>query len=63
MTFGKKLYNRRKALDLTQEKLADEIGVSKALISYFESGERFPHDGFVLQKICDALHIKISHFL
>lgn len=36
------IMNRRKALGMTQEDLAEKSGISQTLISYIESGKRVP---------------------
>ena len=52
MNFGEKLKGLRKGQNLTQQQLADRLGVAKSVISYYESGERFPSYDILL---------KISH--
>src|SRR5689334_6654127 len=42
LTFGQWLKQRRKALDLTQERLAECVGCSLPTIEKIESGERRP---------------------
>src|SRR5438105_12794978 len=42
LSFGHWLKQRRKALDLTQERLADRVGCSLPTIEKIESGERRP---------------------
>lgn len=39
---GERLAERRKSRNLTQKQVANAIGVSPVLISYFERGERTP---------------------
>lgn len=41
-TFGDIIYRRRKALSLTQEELADKVGVKPTYIGYLERGKRRP---------------------
>jgi transcriptional regulator with XRE-family HTH domain len=41
-SFGNWLRQRRKALDLTQADLADQVGCSKIMISKIEADERRP---------------------
>lgn len=36
------IMNRRKALGMTQEELAERSGISQVTISYIESGKRVP---------------------
>lgn len=42
MNFGKKLRDLRTSQNLTQQQLADRIGVAKSVVSYYESGDRYP---------------------
>ena len=43
MNFGEKLKIIRKALNLTQQELADRLGVTKQAISRYENSERDPN--------------------
>ena len=49
-SFGVWLRQRRKALDLTQAELADQVGCSAAVIRKFEANERRPS-----KQICEVL--------
>ncbi len=40
--FGEKLKNLRTAQKMSQKELAERIGIAKSVISFYESGERFP---------------------
>lgn len=42
MNFGAKLKKLRTSQKLTQQQLADRIGVAKSVVSYYESGDRYP---------------------
>ena len=42
MNFGEKLKGLRTTQKLTQQQLADRIGVAKSVVSYYESGDRYP---------------------
>ena len=42
MTFGEKLYRLRKEKGWTQERLAEQIGVSRQALSKWESGSAVP---------------------
>lgn len=57
--FGQNLQKYRKYRNLTQEKLAELIGVDVTSISSIETGKYFP-SADNLSKIVDALHIQIS---
>ncbi len=41
-TFGDIIYRRRKALGMTQEALAEKVGVKSTYIGYLERGKRHP---------------------
>lgn len=40
--FAEKLKNLRTAHKMSQKELAERIGIAKSVISFYESGERFP---------------------
>lgn len=42
MNFGEKLKQLRNGQKLTQQQLAERIGVAKSVVSYYESGDRYP---------------------
>lgn len=42
MNFGIKLKVLRTSQKLTQQQLADRLGVAKSVVSYYESGDRYP---------------------
>jgi len=58
-TLGKKIQRRRKALKLTQEDVAEKVGVSGTYIGYIEQG-RYAPSLEVLEKISRALKIPLS---
>lgn len=62
MTFGNKLKSLRKELNLTQEQLAKRIGVAKSVVSYYESGERYPSYD-VLVKLTNVFHVTTDYLL
>ena len=45
MTIGEIIYTKRKALDLTLEDIGKAVGVSKATVSRWESGDIRPRSG------------------
>ncbi len=59
---GKKIKTVRDKADLTQESLADAIGVSRASIANYESGKQSIYISD-LYKIADALNIEIRELL
>lgn len=40
--FGKKLKDLRKQSGMTQQQLADKLGITKSVVSYYELSERTP---------------------
>ncbi len=42
MGFGEKLKALRSAKHMSQKELAEKIGTAKSIVSFYESGERFP---------------------
>ena len=62
MNFGKKLKALRNSQNLTQQQLANQIGVAKSIISYYESGDRFPSYD-VLVKISYIFHVSTDYLL
>lgn len=62
MNFGEKLKTLRKGMKLTQKQLADRIGVAKSIVSYYESGDRYPSYD-VLVKIARIFHTTTDYLL
>lgn len=59
---GKFIAESRKNLQLTQEQLAEKIGVSNKSISRWENGKTMP-DVSLFEPLCDALNITINELL
>lgn len=62
MNFGVKLKSLRTSQKLTQQQLADRIGVAKSVVSYYESGDRYPSYD-VLVKIARIFHTTTDYLL
>ena len=63
MFFGTNLqYLRREAGGMTQEKLAEQIGVSRQTVSKWESGEATPELPKLLD-LCEIFHCKLDDLL
>lgn len=60
--FGEKLRNHRKSLSLSQEEVADQVGVSPQAVSKWETGECLP-DCFNLASICKIYGISADLLL
>ncbi len=63
MKFAEKLRGARMACKLTQQQLASAIGVSLRTITNYETGDRYPKQREVYQKLADVLHLKRSYLL
>lgn len=62
MEFGTKLKTLRVGMNLTQQQLATRLGVAKSVVSYYESGDRFPSYD-VLIKIARTFHTTTDYLL
>ena len=62
MNFGEKLKMLRTGQKMTQQALADRIGVAKSVVSYYESGERYPSYN-VLVRIAHIFHTTTDYLL
>ena len=62
MDFGTQLRQLRNGQKLTQQQLADRLGVAKSVVSYYESGDRFPSYD-VLIKIATTFHVTTDFLL
>ena len=62
MNFGSKLRTLRISQKLTQQQLADRIGVAKSVVSYYESGDRYPSYD-VLVRIARIFHTTTDYLL
>ena len=60
--FGDRLRQLQKDRKLTQQQLADLIGVKNSVISFYEVGERTPSPD-VLRKLALALHVSTDFLL
>jgi len=56
---GKKIHDAREKIGLTQEELAEIIGVTPASISYYENGKKRPSFDKI-KKICAVLNLDIA---
>jgi len=59
---GKKIKKRRQYLDLTQEELAEKVGVSRAYMGFIEQSRNVPSLE-TLEKIAKALKVKTNELL
>lgn len=59
---GKFIAQKRKEKNLTQEQLAEKLGVSNKTISKWETGKCMP-DYSVVQSLCDQLEITVAELM
>lgn len=60
--FGTILKELRMQSNLTQKQLAERIGVTKSVVSYYESQERYPSPD-ILVKIAKVFHVTTDFLL
>ena len=63
MTFGEKVRAAREAKNMTQEQLADAIGMSKRMVSYWENHGKVPKSRETYPIIANVLGIDVSVLL
>jgi len=61
-SLGRKIKKARKENELTQEKLAEKVGISTAYMGFIEQGRYIPSMQ-VLQKLSRILKIKVSELI
>ena len=59
MKIGKKIAYFRKKMDMTQEELADQLGISNQAVSNWETEQNNP-DEDVLIKLADIFHVTLD---
>lgn len=62
VNFGDKLKSLRTAQKMTQQQLGERIGVAKSIVSYYESGDRYPSYD-VLVRIAHVFHTTTDFLL
>lgn len=60
--FGDRLKQLRLQGGLTQQQLADRLGVTKSVISYYELQERYPSPE-VFTKLASVFHVSTDYLL
>lgn len=61
-TIGSYIAQKRRTKNLTQEQLAEKLGVSNKTISKWENGKCMP-DYSIIQTLCDALGVTIPELM
>ena len=59
---GTYIMHKRREKNLTQEQLAQQLGVSNKTISKWENGKCMP-DYSIIRKLCDALHVTLPELM
>ena len=59
---GSYIAHKRKEQNLTQEQLAQQLGVSNKTISKWENGKCMP-DYSIIQTLCEALHVTLPELM
>lgn len=62
MKFGENLRNLRKMKKLSQEELAEKVGVSRQSISKWECGDAYPEMNNILE-LCNIFHCQINDLI
>ena len=62
ITIGNYITKKRKALNLTQEQLAEKLNVSNKTISKWENGKCMP-DYSIIEKLCEELKITLPELM
>ena len=62
MKFGENLYNLRKKSNMSQELLAEKLGVSRQSVSKWENGNAYPEMNRII-KICKIFHCSINELI
>lgn len=60
--FGNKLKQLRLQAGLTQKQLADKLGVTKSVVSYYELQERYPSPDTLI-KLCGIFGVTADYLL
>ena len=61
-TIGKYIACKRKEQNLTQEQLAQQLGVSNKTISKWENGKCMP-DYSIIQRLCEVIHVSLPELM
>lgn len=62
MSFAENLQYLRKRDQITQEELADQLGVSRQSVSKWETGEAYPETEKILA-LCDVFHVTMDDLM
>ena len=60
--FGKRLRDLRLRAGLTQAQLAERLGVTKSVVSFYELSERSPSPNVII-KLAEVFHVSADYLL
>ena len=63
MTFGEKVKQERNRLNLTQDELAGRMGVTRRVITSYETDKSRPRGTEGYKKLAEALEVNINYLL
>ena len=62
MSFAENFRNARLAANLTQQQIADELGLDRTAIAHYEKGDSMPN-ARNLQKICELFSVTFDELM
>ena len=63
MTFGEKFRAEREKRNLTQQEVADGLGINRRMITRYEHGLSFPRSRDAYKKIADYFEVDVNYLL
>ena len=63
MTFGEKFKAEREKRGLTQQEVADGLGINRRMITRYENGISFPRSRDAYKKIADYFEVDVNYLL
>lgn len=63
MTFGEKFKTEREKRGLTQQEVADGLGINRRMITRYENGISFPRTKEAYRKIADYFEVDVNYLL
>ena len=63
MEMGEKIKKARLTAKMTQQQLADALGVSKRTVAFYESNQRAPRNAAAILRLAEILKVKTDYFL
>ena len=61
MTFGEKFRAERDRLGLTQQELADQLGLNRRMITRYENGLSFPRTREAYKRIAELFGVDVNY--